>query len=118
MRGAATEPHLLSEIDCQNGQRFFDRIKSLRLLPDDSSTVRLWNTSFTRWLGPAVILTSLILTAPVAAQNQDGQGGNGQGQNGHGGTWVPTPETATLTLIALGGGAAALGARFRKGRRK
>jgi hypothetical protein len=31
---------------------------------------------------------------------------------------IPTPEPATLTLLALGGGAMALGARFRKGRRK
>jgi len=31
---------------------------------------------------------------------------------------IPTPEPATLTLLALGGGAAAFGARFRRGRRK
>ena len=77
--------------------------------------MKQWTKSLKLWLGSATILTTLLLAAPVAAQN--GQGGNGQGQNGQGGgTWIPSPEPATLTLIALGGGAAAL-LRYRKSRR-
>jgi len=76
--------------------------------------MKRWTKSLTLWLGSAAILTTLLLAAPVAAQNQDG---NSQGGNNQGGTrWVPSPEPATLTLIALGGGAAAL-VRYRKSRR-
>ena len=77
--------------------------------------MKQWTKSLKLWLGSAAILTTLLLAAPVAAQN--GQGGSGQGQNGQGGgTWIPSPEPATLTLLALGGGAAAL-VRYRKSRR-
>ena len=77
--------------------------------------MKRWTKSLTLWLGSAAILTTLLLAAPVAAQNQDGnsQGGN---NNNQGGRWIPSPEPATLTLIALGGGAAAL-VRYRKSRR-
>ena len=76
--------------------------------------MKQWTRSLRLWLGSAAILTCVFLAAPVAAQNQDGnsQGGNSQG----GSRWVPSPEPATLTLIALGGGAAAL-VRYRKSRR-
>ena len=67
----------------------------------------LWTKSLKLWLGSAAILASLLLATPVAAQNQDDQGRQ----------WVPSPEPATLTLIALGGGAAAL-VRYRKSSRK
>src|SRR5262249_10923181 len=105
-------------------ERVFDSPTSRR---GGRSTMKQWTKSL--WLGSAVILTSLLLVAPVAAQNQGGnnQGGNNQGQNNQGqnnqggndqgGKWVPTPEPATLTLIALGGGAAAL-LRHRISRRR
>ena len=71
--------------------------------------MRLRNKSIMRWLGPATILASLLLTASVAAQTPTT-------------TVFPrpivgSPEPATLTLLALGGGAAAL-VRYRKSRRK
>jgi len=70
--------------------------------------MKQWTKSLTLWLGSATILT-LLLAAPVAAQNQNG--------DSQGGTkWVPSPEPATLTLLAVGGGAAAL-IRYRKSRR-
>jgi len=66
----------------------------------------LWTKGLRLWLGSAAFLASLLLAAPpVAAQNQDDQGKR-----------IPSPEPATLTLIALGGGAVAL-ARYRKSRR-
>jgi hypothetical protein len=72
-----------------------------------------WTKSFRLWLGSAAILTLLFLAAaPVAAYGP----GDDQGQNG-GGQYIPSPEPATLTLIALGGGAVAL-ARYRKSRNK
>src|SRR5215831_17410629 len=84
-------------------------------LAEGDSAMKQWTKSLGLWLGSAAILTTLLLAAPVAAQN--GQGGSGQGQNGQGGgTWIPSPEPATLTLLALGGGAAAL-VRYRKSRR-
>lgn len=78
--------------------------------------MKQWTKSLRLGLGSAAILTCLLLAAPVAAQNQDDQGQNDQGQNYSGRRWVPSPEPATLTLIALGGGAAAL-VRYRKSRR-
>jgi len=81
-------------------------------LAEGDSAMKQWTKSLKLWLGSAAILTTLLLAAPVAAQNQDG---NSQGGN-NGGRWVPSPEPATLTLIALGGGAAAL-LRYRKSRR-
>jgi len=77
------------------------------------------------WLASAAMLMCLLLATPVAAQHQNEQGQNGHnrhgqnehGQNRHNGTtYIPSPEPTTLTLIALGGGAAAL-VRFRKSRR-
>ena len=70
--------------------------------------MREWTRCLKLWLGSAALLTALLLAAPVAAQNQDG--------DSQGGKSVPTPEPATLTLLALGGGAAAL-VRYRKSRR-
>jgi len=77
-------------------------------LAGGDSAMKQWTKSLTLWLGSAAILMTLLLAAPVAAQNEDGNGGNGR--------WVPSPEPATLTLLALGGGAAAL-VRYRKSRR-
>jgi len=71
-----------------------------------------WTKSFRLWLGAATILSALFLaTPPVAANGPGDQDGDSQG-----GTYVPSPEPATLTLLALGGGAVAL-ARYRKSRR-
>ena len=68
--------------------------------------MKQWTKSLTLWLGSAAILMTLLLAAPAWAQNDDDQGGR----------WVPSPEPATLTLIAVGGGATAL-IRYRKSRR-
>jgi hypothetical protein len=72
------------------------------------------------WLGPATILTGLLLAAPTLAAQGPGNSdfGHSQGNdNGNGkDNTVATPEPATLTLLALGGGAAAL-LRYRKSRR-
>jgi hypothetical protein len=93
--------------------------------------------SLERWLSSTAILT-FVLLAPAAAAFGQGNSDFGQSHKpsdpgnsdfGHSHqsdpvntdqspSIIPTPEPATLTLLALGGGAAALGARFRKGRRK
>jgi len=57
------------------------------------------------WILSVAVLTGLLLAAPAVAQTPTAT------------NILRTPEPATLTLLALGGGAAALGARFRKGRR-
>ena len=101
--------------------------------------MRQWTKHLHLWLISATILTLLFLTPTTAAF---GQGNSDFGQshkpsdpgnsdfgqshkpsdpgNGDFGQSysIPTPEPATLTLLALGGGAAAFGARFRRGRRK
>jgi PEP-CTERM motif-containing protein len=64
----------------------------------------VWTKGLERWLGSAAILTSLLMAAPVAAQNQNEQGENERGCR----RWVEAPEPATMTLIALGSGTAAL----------
>jgi ABC-type spermidine/putrescine transport system permease subunit I len=56
---------------------------------------------FSVWLGAAAVLVCLLFATPAAAITR---------------TTVTTPEPATLTLVALGGGALAL-ARYRKSRR-
>jgi hypothetical protein len=81
--------------------------------------MRLWNKSLKLWLGSAAILATLLLAStPVAAYlpgNGNDPGGPSQGDENR---TIPTPEPATLTLLALGGGAVVL-ARYRsKSRRK
>ena len=56
---------------------------------------------FSVWLGAAAVLACLLLATPAAAITRP---------------TVPTPEPATLTLLALGAGGLAV-ARFRKSRR-
>jgi hypothetical protein len=79
--------------------------------------MKLRKDSFRLWLGAAAFLTPLLLAAPSIAAYDPGNG-NGNGLDTAPGILkkIPTPEPATLTLLALGGGAAAL-ARYRKSRR-
>jgi PEP-CTERM motif-containing protein len=74
--------------------------------------MKLRNETLKLWLGLAVIVTALLLTAPPLAAYDPGNSGFGQSQD-----VIPSPEPATLTLLALGGGGFAL-ARYRKSRRK
>ena len=101
--------------------------------------MRQWRKSPQRWLSSAAMLT-FVLFAPTRAALGQGNSdfghshkasdpGNSDFGHSHNPSdpgssdigqspSIPTPEPATLTLLALGGGAVALGARFRKGRRK
>jgi len=79
--------------------------------------MKLWNKGARLWLGSAAILTLLLFAAPPVAAHGPNQNDQGQDEQG-GNKYIPSPEPATLTLIALGGGAVAL-ARYRKsGRNK
>src|SRR5215813_11105688 len=105
----------------------------------EMQTMGQWRKSLQRWVSSAAILTFALLapTRAAAQGNSDfGQShkpsdpGNSDFGQSHKPSdpgisdfdqspgSVPTPEPATLTLLALGSGAAALGARFRKDRRK
>jgi len=103
-------------------------------------TMGQWRKSLQRWVSSAAILTSALLAPTRAAAYGQGNSDFGQSHkpsdpgNDFGQSHkpsdpgisdfdqspgsVPTPEPATLTLLALGSGAVALGARFRKDRRK
>ena len=74
--------------------------------------MKRWNTSSALWLGTLAVTATLLLTAPPVAANGPGNSDFGQSHD-----VIPTPEPATLALIALGGGAAAL-VRYRKSRKK
>jgi len=84
-----------------------------------------WTKSLQLWFSSAVLLM-FVLLAPANVALGQGNSDFGQshkpsdpGNSDFGQSHdVPTPEPATLTLLALGAGAAVLGARFRKGRRK
>jgi hypothetical protein len=80
--------------------------------------MKLRKHGFTRWLGAVAFLAPLLLAAPSVAAYDPGNG-NGNGLDTAPGQLkkITTPEPATLTLLALGGGAAAV-ARYRKSRRK
>jgi PEP-CTERM motif-containing protein len=80
--------------------------------------MKLRMNSFTRWLGAVAFLTPLLLAAPSVSAYDPGNG-IGDGLDTAPGQLkkIPTPEPATLTLLAIGGGAAAV-ARYRKSRRK
>jgi hypothetical protein len=79
--------------------------------------MKLRTNGFRLWLGAAAFLTPLLFAAPSIAAYDPGNG-NGNGLETAPGILkkIPSPEPATLTLLALGGGAAAL-ARYRKSRR-
>jgi hypothetical protein len=64
---------------------------------------RQWG-SFSLWVGVVVAVTGVLLARPAFAVLPMP------------GNIVPTPEPATLTLFAIGGGALAL-ARYRRSRR-
>jgi hypothetical protein len=80
--------------------------------------MKLLKSSIMRWLGAAAFLTPLLLAAPSVAAYDPGNG-NGVGLDTAPGQLkkIPTPEPAALTLLAIGGGAAAV-VGYRKSRRK
>jgi len=86
-----------------------------------------WRKSVQRWVSSAAILMFALLAPTRAAAYGQGNSDFGQSHKpsdpgisdfDQSPGSVPTPEPATLTLLALGSGAVALGARFRKDRRK
>ena len=86
-------------------------------LAEGDSAMKLGKNSYQLWLGAAAFLTPLLLATPRVAAYDPGNG-NGNGQDTAPGLLkkIPTPEPATLALLAIGGGAAAV-ARYRRSRR-
>jgi len=79
-------------------------------LAEGDSAMKQWK-SLKLWLASATALTALLLATTPAVVSGQGNSGFGQSHD------IPSPEPATLTLLALGGGVFAL-VRYRKSRRK
>ena len=86
--------------------------------------MRQWTKSSQLWLCSAGILALLLLASPRAAafdfgnDRHDRDSDRRHDRVSDHKRSIPTPEPGTLMLLALGGGAMVLGARFRKGRRQ